>query len=321
MPLKRANCTSILIPLCSPKQATLPTALALGSFDGLHAGHRKVINSITKHGPGISTVVSFWPHPREVLYGESRLRLDLPSEKTSLLEPLGIKQLVLVPFNLELASLNAETFVKEILLKTLEAKRIAVGANFRFGRNREGDVSTLLKIGKSHDVEINVIPIIEDNEGRMSSSRIRHALNAGELKRAQILLGRSYNFRGTVVKGKGLGQQIGWPTANLQVNGRKFLPGLGVYAAWAWQESNTTKMPAVMNLGPQPTIDPKSPSAVEVHLLDQKLELVGKQLIIEPVQRLRGQKKFKNIQDLSNQIRSDAEIAKLILKEALNQSN
>ena len=321
MPLKRANCTSILIPLCSPKQASLPTALALGSFDGLHAGHRKVINSITSNGPGISTVVSFWPHPREVLYGESRLRLDLPSEKTSLLEPLGIKQLVLVPFDLELAALNAEIFVQEILLKTLQAKRIAVGANFRFGRNREGDISTLLNIGKSQGIEINVIPIIKDSEGRMSSSRIRHALKAGELKTAQMLLGRAYNFRGIVVKGKGLGRKLGWPTANLQVNGRKFLPGLGVYAAWAWQESKNTRMPAVMNLGPQPTIDPTSPSAVEVHLLDQNLDLVGQKLIIEPVKRLRGQKQFENIEILCKQINIDAEMAKLILQEDLIQSN
>tara|TARA_Y100001968_G_scaffold193752_1_gene177711 strand:+ start:1384 stop:2316 length:933 start_codon:yes stop_codon:yes gene_type:complete len=304
-----------LIPLCSPKQATLPTAIALGSFDGLHAGHRKVINSITQNGPGISTVVSFWPHPREVLYGESRLRLDLPSEKTSLLEPLGIKQLVLVPFDLELAALKAETFAQEILINTLQAKRISVGANFRFGRNREGDISTLRKIGQDQGIEINVIPILEDTEGRMSSSRIRHALNSGDLKKAHLLLGRSYNFRGVVVKGKGLGHKIGWPTANLQVNGRKFLPGLGVYASWAWLEGQEVKMPAVMNLGPQPTIDPTSPSGVEVHLLDQDIELIGKKLIIEPVKRLRGQTKFNSFQELSEQIRKDAVLAKTIFKE------
>ena len=137
-----------MIPLCAPENAKLPTALALGSFDGLHLGHKKVINAILKDPIGVPTVVSFWPHPREVLFGESRLRLDLPNEKTFLLEPLGIEQLVLVPFNKTLASQSAETFVEEILVKTLHAKHIAVGENFRFGRNREGDISTLKKIGK-----------------------------------------------------------------------------------------------------------------------------------------------------------------------------
>ena len=302
-----------MIPLCSPKQAKLPTALALGSFDGLHAGHRQVIKSITSQGQGIPTVVSFWPHPREVLFGESRLRLDLPNEKTSLLAPLGIEQLVLITFNNDLASLKAETFIKEILHKTLQAKRIGIGENFRFGKNREGDSSTLKKIGESLGIEVNVVPILKDKVGRMSSSRIRSALSSGDLITAKRLLGRAYSFRGLVVKGKGIGKQLGWPTANLEINGRKFLPGLGVYAAWAKEVDGIKRYPAVMNLGPQPTIDPTSPSAVEVHLLDQDIELVGKELIIEPVKKLRDQKKFSDIYELSKQIGIDADIGRTIL--------
>ena len=313
MPSKRANCTSILIPLCSPKEATLPTAIALGSFDGLHAGHRLVIKAITKDGPGIPTVATFWPHPREILYGETRLRLDLPSEKTSLLEPLGIKQLVLVPFDKSLASLSPENFVHKFLLETLQAKRIAVGANFRFGKNREGDALTLKRIASNRNVEVNIVPIVQDNEGRISSSRIRSSLENGELDIAKNLLGRSYNFQGVVVRGKGIGKGLGWPTANLEVDGRKFLPGLGVYAAWAWIKNSNNRLPAIMNLGPQPTIDPKSPSAVEVHLLNKEIDLLGKQLIIEPVMRLRSQKQFKNIEELSDQIYLDSKKAESIL--------
>jgi len=177
-----------LIPLCAPENAKLPTALALGSFDGLHLGHKKVIKAILKDPIGVPTVVSFWPHPREVLFGESKLRLDLPNEKTFLLKPLGIEQLVLVPFNKTLASQSAETFVEEILFKTLHAKHIAVGENFRFGRNREGDISTLKKIGASLGIKISIIPILEDNHGRLSSSRVRKALNDGDLKHAKYLL-------------------------------------------------------------------------------------------------------------------------------------
>jgi len=314
LPSKHKNCTFTLIPLCAPENAKLPTALALGSFDGLHLGHKKVIKAILKEPIGVPTVVSFWPHPREVLFGESRLRLDLPNEKTFLLEPLGIEQLVLVPFNKTLASKSAETFVDEILVKTLHAKHIAVGENFRFGRNREGDISTLKKIGASLGIKISIIPILEDNHGRLSSSRIRKALNDGDLKHAKYLLNRPYTFRGTVEKGKGLGKRIGWPTANLKIDGRKFLPSLGVYAAWASIANKKERFSAVMNLGPQPTINPLLPSAVEVHLINKDIDLYGLNLSVEPLEKLRSQIKFNNIKQLSSQIKNDRENALRIFK-------
>ena len=306
-----------MIPLCAPENAKLPTALALGSFDGLHLGHKKVIKAILKEPIGIPTVVSFWPHPREVLFGESRLRLDLPNEKASLLELLGIEQLVLVPFDKSLASKSADSFVGDILVKTLQAKHIAVGENFRFGRNREGDISTLKRIGACLGIKISIVPILEDSDGRLSSSRIRKALNEGDLKHAKYLLKRPYTFMGTVEKGRGLGKTLGWPTANLRINGRKFLPSLGVYAAWASIANRKERFSAVMNLGPQPTIDPNSLSAVEVHLLDKEINLLGQELTIEPVQRIRLQKKFESIELLSKQISIDAKLAKEILSNDL----
>jgi len=307
-----------LIPLCSPQQALLPTALALGSFDGLHHGHRRVIQKITKDPLGIPTVVSFWPHPREILSGETRLRLDLPSEKTYLLEPIGVKQLVLVPFNVALAELTPREFIDQILFKTLQARHIAVGANFRFGNKRKGDAFTLKQIAGELGIEVSVVPILEDSEGRMSSSRIRSALNEGELDIAKKLMGRPYRFRGNVVAGKGIGRGLGWPTANLQVDGRKFLPGLGVYAAWTWTKLEPKPFKAVMNLGPQPTIDPTSPSAVEVHLLDQEIDLAKEELVVEPVQKLRDQTQFSNLEELSQQIGLDANRSRTILKNYRN---
>ena len=312
-----------MIPLCSPQQAKTPTTLALGSFDGLHAGHRRVIASVTQtdHLHAIPTVVSFWPHPREVLHGEPRLRLDLPEEKLELLEPLGIQQLVLVPFNRQLAQLSAAEFVEQVLLGCLKARQIAVGANFRFGRGREGDTNTLRALAEAAGVQVSVLPILEDAGGRMSSSRIREALANGDLQAASTLLGRPYRFRGTVVRGRGLGRELGWPTANLQVDGRKFLPGLGVYAARAWIQRDgkgreSEALPAVMNLGPQPTVDPNSPSAVEVHLLDRRIELVGQELVVEPVERLRGQQRFSGLEELSAQIGKDAAAARQRLQAA-----
>ncbi len=303
-----------LIPLCSPKQARLPTSLALGSFDGLHAGHHRVIERITRDSPGVPSVVSFWPHPREVLYGDTRLRLDLPSEKASLLAPLGIEQLILVPFNRSLSALSPEAFFNQILLETLKAKRISIGANFCFGHKRKGNAVTLQKLGESKGIEILVLPILEDATGRISSSRIREALSKGDLNTAKALMGRSYRFRGKVVKGRGIGSGLGWPTANLEVDGRKFLPGLGVYSARAWINNEGAPLSAVMNLGPQPTVDPTSPSALEVHLLNQNRNLEGMELTVEPVQRLRGQQRFKDLSELSEQIGKDAKMAQSSLQ-------
>ena len=314
LPSTLAGCTAALIPLCSPQQARTPTALALGSFDGLHAGHRRVIEAVCAEPlGGLPTVVSFWPHPREVLHGEARLRLDLPEEKLKLLQPLGIEQLVLVPFDQNLARLSAEDFVRSMLIDTLQARHIAVGANFRFGRGRQGTTETLQTLCAAVGVQVTVLPILKDASGAMSSSRVRAALGDGDLTTAQQLLGRSYRFSGTVVKGRGLGHTIGWPTANLAVDGRKFLPGLGVYAAWAKVGDQSKRLPAVMNLGPQPTVDPLSPSAVEVHLLDTNQDLVGKVLTVEPVERLRGQQRFSGLDELSHQIGLDAQRARTCL--------
>jgi riboflavin kinase/FMN adenylyltransferase len=262
----------------------------------------------------VPTVVSFWPHPREVLHGETRLRLDLPEEKLELLEPLGIRQLVMVPFTRALAALSPDSFVAEVLVGQLQARRVAVGENFRFGAGRCGDAADLARIGAACGVAVSVVPLLFEAGERVSSSRIRRALAAADLAEAERLLERSYRFRGLVVPGRGLGRGLGWPTANLQVDGRKFLPREGVYAVLAWSgEVHGAGMPAVMNLGPQPTVDPLAPSAVEVHLLDREIDLAGAQLIVQPVRYLRSQERFAGLDELATRIAADAREAAAIL--------
>ncbi len=305
-----------MIPLRTPAEAQRPTAIALGSFDGLHEGHRQVIAAVRAalESPGqadlVPTVVSFWPHPREVLHGERRLRLDLPAEKLELLEPLGMAQLVLVPFDLGLAALSPQAFVEQVLVDQLGARFVAVGENFRFGAARAGSAHDLQALAAERGVAVSVVPMLHDQQGRHSSSRIRQALAAGELQAAARLLQRPYRFCGTVVSGRGLGRQLGWPTANLAIDGRKFLPREGVYAAQVWRQGETEPMAAVMNLGPQPTIDPAAPSAVEVHLLDRQLELQGQTLVVEPTTYLREQQRFATVDALTAQISTDAQRAR-----------
>ena len=315
----RPTALLLVIPLCDPEQASGPTAIALGSFDGLHEGHRRVITAVSERARSrglVPTVVSFWPHPREVLFGETRLRLDLPVEKLHLLEPLGIEQLVLVPFTPQLAALSPEAFVQSVLVEQLQARLVAVGENFRFGAGRSGDTTSLRRLGEERGMEVLVLPMLSDDRERLSSSRIRRALAAGRLEEAAGLLGRSYRFGGTVVQGRGLGRGLGWPTANLQVDGRKFLPQQGVYAAWVWLQGERLsgeRLAAVMNLGPQPTVDPTAPSAVEVHVLGRQLELEGAQLVVEPVALLRQQERFENLEALVAQIGRDAARAEALL--------
>jgi len=265
-------------------------------------------------GTAVPTVVSFWPHPREVLHGETRLRLDLPEEKLELLEPLGLRQLVMVPFTPSLAALSPEAFVAGVLVGQLQVRQVAVGENFRFGAGRRGDAADLARIGAACGVRVSVLPMLFEGGERVSSSRIRRALAAADLAEAERLLERPYRFRGLVVPGRGLGRGLGWPTANLQVDGRKFLPREGVYAVLAWSgEVRGAGMPAVMNLGPQPTVDPLAPSAVEVHLLDREIDLVGAQLIVQPVRYLRSQQRFAGLAELAGRIAEDAKEAAAIL--------
>jgi riboflavin kinase/FMN adenylyltransferase len=337
------------IPLLSPEQALGPTAIALGSFDGLHRGHRRVIAAVTAEATPeqaggdqpVPSVVSFWPHPREVLHGETRLRLDLPEEKLDLLAPLGIRQLVLIPFTLDLAALSPEDFVRTVLVDQLQARLVAVGENFRFGAGRSGSAADLARIGADCGIAVRVLPMLWDGAERVSSSRIRRALVGGDLEEAARLLERPYRFAGRVVPGKGLGRQLGWPTANLLVDGRKFLPAEGVYAVWVRVAGDPgAPQPGVMNLGPQPTIDPESPSAVEVHLLTDEPgegttiagdsdgaadngrvpDLRGAVLSIEPVRLLRQQRRFTGLEELSAAIAADAEAAWRLLADAPAQA-
>ena len=303
-----------MISLISPSEVKNPTSIAIGSFDGLHAGHRKLIESVVKENKYTPTIASFWPHPREVLYKETRLRLDLPEEKLPILEDLGIEQLVLIPFDMRLSKLSADSFIKDILIKQLQAKHISVGANFRFGFKRSGDINTFQNTIKDMDIKLKIISILKDKEGRISSSRVRDLLQKSDLKNAFKILNRAYTFTGKVVEGKGIGKNLGFPTANLEIDGRKFLPGEGVYVAWTTIERSPHKIPSVVNLGSQPTIDPLLPSAVEVHLINKNINLYGLHLSVEPIEKLRSQIQFENINQLSNQIKKDKENALQILK-------
>ncbi|MBF2072310.1 MAG: bifunctional riboflavin kinase/FAD synthetase [Synechococcales cyanobacterium C42_A2020_086] len=310
-----------------------PTFVALGNFDGVHQGHRKVIEPIltaagvgtpvlagseraSVESPGLQnahpTVVTFHPHPQEFFTGQRRLLLTPIAEKAKYLESLGVEQLVLLPFDQNLANLTPAQFVEHILIEQLQAQRISVGQNFRFGRQRAGTTADLQRLAADYGVPVDIAPLQTDNGERISSSAIRQALSEGNLQRANRFLGRSYCLVGQVTPGQQLGRALGFPTANLTLPSEKFLPRSGVYRVWVQAATGQLAehpQAGVMNLGYRPTVD-GSRLVVEVHLLDWSGDLYGQTLSVHLEQFLRPEQKFASLDELQAQIRLDCNAAR-----------
>jgi riboflavin kinase / FMN adenylyltransferase len=302
-----------------------PTAVALGNFDGIHQGHRQVIQPILTlpdraDGNGYATVVTFHPHPQEFFSGQPRNLLTPLEEKVSQLQRLGVDQLVLLPFNRELASLSPEEFVQTILVEGLQAKRVSVGQDFCFGRKRTGTAQDLCMIAANYGIEVEIAPLKLLDDHRISSSAIRATLLEGDIQQANYLLGRPYSLLGEVIQGQQVGRQLGFPTANLKLPPEKFLPRSGVYAVLVnlcdrvdgVMTETSAAIPGVMNLGYRPTVEGTCLIA-EVHLLDWAGDLYGKTLSVQCWQFLRAEQKFSSLDELKAQIQADCETAKVAL--------
>ncbi|MGD2181499.1 bifunctional riboflavin kinase/FAD synthetase [Lusitaniella coriacea] len=306
----------------STTTALLPTAIALGNFDGIHRGHQEVVRSIVGVDATGSedrsirrTVVTFNPHPREFFSGQRRQLLTPQEEKVRLLEVLGIEQLVLLPFDRELATLSPQDFVEKILVRQLQAKRIGVGKDFHFGYQRKGTAEDLRAIAQNHDIEVKIVSLQACGRDRVSSSLIRQSLQEGDIPQANRLLGRPYQLAGTVVTGQQLGRTIGFPTANLQLPDNKFLPRYGVYSVRVVLEK--TALLGVMNIGCRPTVNAEAKPTVEVHLLDWSGDLYEQTLTVNLEEFLRPEQKFSSLDALKAQIQTDCQRAKDLLNSQL----
>ena len=299
-----------------------PTAIALGNFDGIHQGHRVVLQPIldryqlliqdsADNNQIYPTLVSFSPHPKEFFTGNKIKLLTPIKEKAQYLESLGFKQLVLLPFEQKLADLDPQHFVEGILVKQLQARQISIGEDFRFGCQRRGSAVDLQNIAANFGITVNINTLQKfDNHRnqpiRISSSLIRQALTHGAVEEANFMLGRAYSLIGKVVKGQQLGRTIGFPTANLQLPADKFLPCYGVYAVNVSWENFTVR--GVMNIGCRPTVDGQSPT-VEVHLLNWSGDLYNKTLTVSLQKFLRAEQKFPSLDALKQQINLDCQAA------------
>jgi riboflavin biosynthesis protein ribF len=289
-----------------------PTVLTIGTFDGVHLGHQKIVERVvtTARQEGLlATVFTFFPHPRMVVQHDKGLKLiHTLEEKKQLLQQLGVDLLVVQPFNEAFAQLTAEEFVSTILVQRLNVKKVIIGYDHRFGRNRTANIDDMRLFGKKYGFAVEEISVQEVDEVSVSSTKIREALNKGDVTTAEHYLGTPYSLTGRVVHGLKLGRTLGYPTANIQVTeGYKLIPKDGVYAVYSYIDGR--KVYGMMSIGKNPTIEGKGAS-IEVYFFDFNGDLYDQKLTIEFVQYLREEQKFATIDLLKKQLQDDETAAR-----------
>jgi riboflavin kinase/FMN adenylyltransferase len=269
--------------------------VAIGTFDGVHLGHQAVIE-------GADTVLTFDPHPLEVLHPAAMPKLIMPFEvKRDVIAGLGVDELVVIPFDREFATQTAEEFIEHVLVECLDAQRVSVGENFRFGAKAKGDPAML---AAHPEFETTVHPLVEIDGETVSSTRIRALVAAGDMEGARHCLGAPFMMEGTVVKGDQRGRELGFPTANIVPDDRLVIPGHGIYAAFA------NGVPAAVNVGIRPTFESGRGVLIETYLIDHEEDLYGKTLRVAFVERLRGEKRYAEVDELVAQMHRDVEDAR-----------
>jgi riboflavin kinase/FMN adenylyltransferase len=280
-----------------PDAEPRPRRVAIGTFDGVHKGHQAVIE-------GADTVLTFDPHPLEILHPAALPKLIMPfAVKRDVIEGLGVRELVVIPFDEEFAKVSAEGFIDEVLIEKLGAEHVSVGENFRFGAKAKGDPEML---AAREEFETRIVPLVEVDGEAVSSTRIRALVAAGDMEHARHCLGAPFMVEGTVVTGDQRGRELGFPTANIVPDDRLTIPGHGVYAAFA------NGVPAAVNVGVRPTFETGRGVLIETYLIDRDEDLYGIELRVAFVERLRGEKRFAGVEDLIAQMRIDVEDARRV---------
>ena len=279
-----------------------------GTFDGVHLGHQKIISrliDVAKEEQGETVLLTFYPHPRMVLFpDDNELKLlNTQQEKIRLLEKYGIDHLIIHPFTKEFSRLTSVEFVRNILVNSIHTKRLVIGYNHHFGRNREGSFEHLKEFGPVYGFDVEEIPAKDIDHIEISSTKIRQALQAGEVEVAATYLGHTYSVSGKVVQGKQLGRTIGYPTANILMEDKyKLIPADGVYAVKV--EHNGGMYHGMLNLGNNPTIEGKGRS-LEVNIFDFDQNIYGDEATIYFIERLRDEVKFNGLDELKAALAKD----------------
>jgi riboflavin kinase / FMN adenylyltransferase len=289
-----------------------PLFLAIGVFDGVHLGHQAVVSTSAEHAQaasGTPVVVTFDPHPEKVLRPEAAPHLlTATGHKIALIRALGVGHLLIITFDKQFAATEPEDFLQQLMRHSKPLREICVGHEWSFGKNRRGNLELLSQFGARFDFGVVGIPPVTVKGELVSSTRIRQAVEEGDLRKAAAMLGRQYTILGTVVRGDDLGKKIGFPTANLSAHNEQFPPN-GVYFAEA--KLDEAVYPGVVNLGYRPTVSSSATERIlEIHLLDFARDLYGKDLEVRFVRYLRPEKKFESVEALTRQIEADVKQAR-----------
>ncbi|HIB36823.1 bifunctional riboflavin kinase/FAD synthetase [Mesonia sp.] len=288
-----------------------PKVITIGTFDGVHIGHRKIIKRIVETAANSaleSAVLTFFPHPRMVLQKEVGIQLiNTIEERKKILLNTGIDHLFVYPFTQEFSRLTAQEYIEQILVKKLNAKKVIIGYDHRFGRNRNADIEDLKQYGKKYGFKVEEISKQEVDEIAVSSTKIRAALEEGEIEKANTYLGSEFLLSGSIVKGKGLGKGLGFPTANLKVEeDYKLIPQTGVYVVRSIIDSE--EVFGMMNIGYNPTVG-GSEKTIETYFFNLDKNLYGKNIQIEMLKRIREEKKFSSVEQLVEAMKEDQEFS------------
>lgn len=288
-----------------------------GTFDGVHLGHQKILKrlaEVAQQTGGESVVITFYPHPRTVVSADTQevKLLSTLDEKIELLTQNGVQHLLVIPFTREFSELTSEEFIQKVIINTIGTKTLVIGYDHRFGKNREGGFDYLVQNASRYGFGVEEISRQDIDHVAVSSSKIRKAIQDGDMTQAQHFLGRNYDLNGLVVKGKQIGRTIGFPTANIQVREQtKLVPQDGVYAVWVYY--NAEKLRGMLNIGNRPTVD-GTYKTIEVNILDFNKEIYGENLRVEFVQKVRAEQKFNGLDALKAQIAQDKLTVSDILK-------
>ena len=287
------------------------TIVTIGTFDGVHIGHQKIIKQLVETGQkeGLKSVIlTFFPHPRMVLQKDANIKLiHTINERSSILENLGLDYLLIKKFTKAFSRLSAEDFVKQILIDKLNVKKIIIGYDHRFGRNRNASIEELKAFGKTYNFEVEEISAQDIDDVAVSSTKIRKALNEGSIVKANSYLGHPFMVTGNVVKGKGLGKQLNFPTANIYIEeAYKLIPKYGSYIVSSVIDGNTFF--GMMNIGINPTVDGEKEN-IEIHFFNFNKDIYDKKIQINLLKRIRNEQKFESVEELKKQLKKDKQTA------------
>ena len=286
--------------------------LTIGTFDGVHVGHQKIIKALVKeahHKKLLANVLTFFPHPRMVLQKDVQIKLiDTLAEKETFLRELGVDTLIIHPFSKEFSRLSALEFTRDILVNQLKISELFIGYDHRFGKNREATVADLTSFGKTYDFKVNIIPAQDVSAITVSSTKIRTAILDGDFIKVVDFLGRFFQLSGTVTKGQSLGRTINFPTANLLIDSQhKIIPPKGVYLVSIFHHQN--QYYGMMNIGTRPTLNGDK-QTIEVHIFEFNKNIYGRSLTIHFIEKIRDEQKFESFDALKKQLIKDKEICK-----------